>query len=117
MEKIVFTSVEFEVMVAWIGVNQPQITVPTLGGRSFINASCPNDKTIHIVGSNGEPRDFHKEYWDKICNIIDTAERPWMTSTYTDKSVPDFHFAPSVPALCKAYYKTKNEIQKTNKTV
>lgn len=104
MQKIIFPSVEFETMVAWIGVKQPQITVPTLGGLSFIKASCPNDKTIHVVGSNEESRDFHKEYWDKICRIIDTAERPWMSSTYTDKSVPDYHFAPSVPALCKAYF-------------
>lgn len=112
MEKIVFPSVDFKAIVAWIGINQPQITVPTLGGQSYINVSCPNDKTIHIVGSNGEPRDFQKEYWDKICHIIDTAERPWMASSYTDKNIPDYHFAPSVPALCKAYFETKCEIKK-----
>ncbi|MBR4716284.1 MAG: hypothetical protein IKP34_08950 [Bacteroidales bacterium] len=102
-EKIIFPSVEFEVMVAWIGVNQPQITVPTLGGRSFITVNCPDTKTIHITGSTGRTRDFNETYWRKICRIIDTAERPWMASTYTDKSVPDYYFAPSVPALCKAY--------------
>jgi len=106
---IIFPSVEFETMVAWIGVNQPQITVPTLGGQSFINVSCPDSKTIFVVGSNGETRNFHKEYWDKICRIIDTAERPWMASTYANTSVPDYHFAPSVPALCKAYFETPRE--------
>lgn len=109
MQKIIFPSVEFETMVAWIGVNKSQITVPTLGGRSYIIASCPDSKTIHIVGSNEEKRDLHKEYWNKICHIIDTAERPWMASTYAKTSVPDYHFAPSVPALCKAYFETPRE--------
>ncbi len=99
-----FTSVEFDIMVNWIGVNTPPVTVPTLGGRSFITANCPNAKTIHITGSTGRTRDFNENYWRKISRIIDTAERPWMTSTYTDKTVPDYFFAPSVPALCKAYF-------------
>lgn len=103
-EKIIFPSVEFSVMVNWIGVNAPPITVPTLRGRSFITANCPNARTIHITGSTGKKRNFNETYWRKICHIIDTAERPWMTSTYTDKSVPDYYFAPSVPALCKAYF-------------
>lgn len=108
-EKIIFPSAEFNVIVNWIGVNTPQITIPTIGGRSFINASCPNDKTIHIVGSTGKTRDFKETYWRKICRIIDTAKRPWMASTYTDKSVPDYYFAPSVPALCKAYFERQQE--------
>lgn len=103
-EKIIFPSVEFSVMVNWIGVNTTSVTVPTLGGRSFITANCPNAKTIHITGRTGRTRNFNEKYWNEICHIIDTAERPWMASTYANTSVPDYRFAPSVPALCKAYF-------------
>lgn len=106
-----FNSVPFYDIVNWLGVGQPSKRVFTLGRRSYIDASSPNSCTIHIVGRNGGQADIDQTYWDYVCDVINQTEpsRRHITTNYNQ--LRGFRFAPSVPALCRAYCEEKGIIK------
>lgn len=102
-----FNSVPFNDMVNWLGVGQPPKRVPTLGRRSYFDASAPDLSTIHIVGKNGGQANLDRSYWDYVCVVIDSTmrDRRHIVSNYSQ--LKNHYFSPSVPALCRAYYEEK----------
>jgi hypothetical protein len=106
-----FNSVPFNEIVKWLGIGQPAKRVPTLGRRSYIDASAPNSKTIHIVGKNGGQADLDRAYWDYVCEVIDRTapDRRHITTNYSQ--LQNYRFSPSVPALCRAYCEEKGGAQ------
>lgn len=101
---IPFRSVAFSEMAKWL--KEPR-RVPTLGRRSYIDASSPNTSTIHIVGKNGGQADLDRAYWDYVCEAIDRTapDRRHIAKNYNQ--LKNYYFSPSVPALCRAYCEEK----------
>ena len=102
-----FNSVPFNDMVNWLGIGQPAKRVPTLGRRSYIDASAPNANTIHIVGKNGGQANIDQTYWDYVCATINHTEpnRRYIVTNYSQ--LKNHFFSPSVPALCREYCEEK----------
>lgn len=105
---ILFRPVTFSEMVKWL--KEPK-RVPTLGRRSYIDASTPKSNTIHIVGKNGGQADLDRVYWDYVCEVIDhtAPDRRHITTNYSQ--LRGYRFSPSVPALCRAYCEEKGGAQ------
>lgn len=103
-QPISFRSVPFDEMVKWL--KKPR-RVSTLGQKSYIDASAPKANTIHIVGRNGKERDFNRAYWDYVCEVIDDTALDRRSITTNYNHLRDNRFAPSVPALCRAYCEEK----------
>lgn len=103
-QPIPFHSVPFSEMVKWL--KEPK-RVPTLGRRSYIDASAPNAQTIRIVGKNGGQAELDRAYWDYVREVIDRTvpERRHVTTNYN--RLRGYRFSPSVPALCRAYCEEK----------
>ena len=103
-QPIPFRSVLFDEMVKWL--RKPR-RVPTLGRRSYIDASAPDANTIHIIGKNGGQANLDRVYWDYVCEVIDhtAPERRHITTNYN--RLHGYRFSPSVPALCRAYCEEK----------
>ena len=99
-----FTSVDYDVIVRWLLENNLPLEIPTLGRRSHILVSVRNG-LIHVQGSGGATSTFTRNYWERICIIIDHTDPPRreLTSNYNGKDVPNYMFAPSVPAICRQY--------------
>lgn len=102
-----FNSVPFNDMVNWLRKGQPTKRVPTLGRRSYFEASAPNASTIHLVGKKGGQANLDREYWDYVCDVINhtVPERRHLTENYSH--LKNHFFSPSVPALCRAYFEEK----------
>lgn len=103
-----FNSVSFGEMVKWL--KQPR-RVPTLGRRSYIDASSPNINTIHIIGKNGSEKDIDNTYWDYVCAVINSTEpcRRHITTNYNQ--LRGYRFSPSIPALCRAYWEEIKDVK------
>lgn len=99
-----FRSVAFGEMVKWL--KEPR-RVPTLGRRSYIDATAPKSNTIHIVGKNGGQANLDRAYWDYVCEVIDRTAPDRRHSTINYSQLRNYRFSPSVPALCRAYYEEK----------
>ena len=102
-----FSSVEFDDMVKWLGINHEARRVPTLGSRSYIDASASSVNTIRIVGKNGWTKDLDRQFWSDVCKVIDKTEPEKRRFVKNYNQLSNYYFTPSVPALCRAYYKDK----------
>lgn len=107
-QPIPFRSVPFSDMVKWL--KEPK-RVPTLGRRSYIDASAPKTSTIHIVGRNGGQADLDRAYWDYVCEVIDRnmPDRRHITTNYNQ--LRGYRFSQSVPTLCRAYCEEKGGLK------
>lgn len=102
-----FSSVKFDDMVNWLGINHEAKRVPTLGYRSYIDASAPNANTICIVGKNGRIKNINRKFWCDVCKVIDNTKPELRRFTKNYNRLPNYYFTPSVPALCRAYYENQ----------
>lgn len=103
-QPIPFRSVPFSEMVKWL--KKPR-RVPTLGRRSYIDASSPTADAIHIVGKNGGQADIDQTYWDYVCRVIDNLNPETRHIAKNYNQLKNYYFSPSVPALCRAYCEEK----------
>lgn len=103
-QPIPFHSVPFSEMVKWL--KEPK-RVPTLGRRSYIDASSPKASSIHIVGKNGGQADLDQSYWDYVCRSIDNTAPNARHIAKNYNQLKNYYFSPSVPALCRAYCEEK----------
>ena len=102
-----FISIEFDDMVKWLGINQEAKRVPTLGYRSYIDASAPDAKTIRIIGKKGRIKNIDRNFWCMVCKVIDKTKPELRRFTKNYNQLPNYYFTPSVPALCRAYCEEK----------
>ena len=95
-------SVDYESVLNWLDEKQLPYQIPTLGRRSLILVSINNGQ-IQVQGSQGAVMVFTRDYWDRICRIIDNIEpaRREVTTEYVH--APVYRFAPSVPTICRQY--------------
>ncbi len=106
-------SVGFRAIIEWLRDKGSRISVETLGGRSSIFCEYVNDHRILIIGSNGSYKIAGVRFWNAVCrrmNELNDDERQ-EAGNYSDTigwSNPDHYFAPSIPAICKAYLKEHN---------
>lgn len=101
-------SVDFKTVLAWLKGKNRRIKVETLGGNSHLYCEHVNDDKMLIIGSTGQYRIIGTRFWNSVCRRMDSlnAEDRHMASKYTDTiewKNPDHFFAPSIPAICKAY--------------
>lgn len=106
-----FNSVPFNDMVNWLGIGQPAKRVPTLGRRSYIDASAPNANTIHIVGKNGGQANIDQFYWDYVCETINRTDHNRRHIATNYNHLKNHFFSPSVPTLCREYCEEKGGVQ------
>ncbi len=99
-----FTSIDYDAIVGWLSEKSQPVQISTLGRRSFIFARVING-CIHVTGSGGASKAITREYWQSICDIIDATNinSREITTNYSGRDVPDYMFAPSVPAICRQY--------------
>ena len=110
-------SVDFKTILAWLKDKNRRIKVETLGGNSHLYCEHVNDGKMLIIGSTGQYKIIGVRFWKSVCRRMDSlsAEERQMAGKYADTTEwnnPDYRFAPSVPAICKAYLlDTKNNKQ------
>lgn len=99
-----FTSIDYDAIVSWLSEKNQPVQIPTLGRRSIIRVRVINGQ-FHVTGSGGASKTFTRDYWQSICDIIDATvvNRRELTTNYNGNDVPDYVFAPSVPAICRQY--------------
>lgn len=102
-----FSSVKFDDMVKWLGINHEVKRVPTLGYRSYIDASALDANTIRIVGKNGGTKNINRQFWCDVCRVIDNTKPELRRFTKNYNRLPNYYFTPSIPALCRAYYENQ----------
>lgn len=105
-----FNSVPFNDMVNWLRSGRTPKRVPTLGRRSYIDASAHNASIIHIVGKNGGQANIDRNYWDYVCNVIDKIDPRSREFAKNYNQLKNHYFSPSIPALCRAYHEEKGGV-------
>ena len=108
-------SVDVKTILAWLKAKGKRIKVSTLAGNSHLFCEHVNDSRMLIIGSTGQYKIIGVRFWNSVCRRMDSlnAEDRQMAGKYADTiewNNPDHFFAPSVPAICKAYL-SDNKIQ------
>ena len=105
-------SVDFKTILEWLKTQKTiRLKVSTLGGNSYLFCERINDTRMLIIGSTGQYKIIGVRFWNKVCHRMDSLNKEdrELANKYaniTEWDNPDHFFAPSVPAICKAYLET-----------
>ena len=102
-------SIDFRSINSWLKSRKKRIRIATLGDNSYLYCEYVNDNKILIIGSAGAYKIIGVRFWNRVCRRMDSLNEMDRIAAgkYADTiewNNPDYFFAPSVPAICKAYF-------------
>ena len=101
-----FTSVPFNVIIQWLASKGAAINIPNLGRRSsHFYSVAENNQFIKVDGGKGK---IDEKLWNTVCNRIDSLQPNERETATRYNDIRPYIQAPSVPALCRAYWEEQN---------